>query len=426
MIIPSHLDCLLSTSWNRQYLYTLGTDILKLRLYQRFSNLALEEGGGRIKILVHDLVSFIKRTLSAELDSEAKSELRRLMYFGANYLKRNIHDRKMKEVVPAGRGTPEFRWFYMLLGYVLQSQPETHLEDVIERIVDIYMRQNTTILLGEPKPEETNDALKLLEEYYDNVPINYEKLFEPRVTPSIRLYYTKDIISLPKLPAIKEKKLLTRSLMHKELCTALLHPKHLFSRSLSAKRVNFLNDDLCMMKNSLSVLDGLGDLAIAQESSILLYKFKLSSNENASLPLGRKTYKLLRIIFGTNTLLAQLAISYNLHQGLNDPLVYKLMRKNYVPHLNMWKNSTFFKGKEDIRKFEQEFIADYFEQYVGALYLEQPHIMKQWISEIYEKILQLVLGILSKKGLLFSYSNTLISNEVIGRPINKSKDRKKE
>ena len=39
---------------------------------------------------------------------------------------------------------------------------------------------------------------------------------------------------------------------------------------------------------------------------------------------------------------------------------------------------------------EEEFIADYFEQFVGALYLEKPTVAIAWLNDVFERILHLI------------------------------------
>lgn len=118
-------------------------------------------------------------------------------------------------------------------------------------------------------------------------------------------------------------------------------------------------------------------------------------------------------------MLSELALAYNLHKGLDDVVVFKLLRKSYVPHLNQWKNSNSKFDNDEVRGYEQEFIADYFEQYVGALFLEQPEVAQGWITEIYENILLLISDVQVSAGTSRNYDYNAWSVDVIGRSLYK-------
>lgn len=419
LLIPSQLNNLLGTSWIRHHLYTLGLDIIKLQLYQKFSHLLTVGGGGIIKTVVFDLSSFIKRELKPnDINSNAAQQLRDLVYFGPNsnnYPNKGIFESPR---FSNRHRNSDFRWFFIAVGYMIVFQSKNNIEDITDKIVKIYINTNKNRIIEDYNQQDDPGTLKVLElarEYYENVPINRAKLYD-NASKSITMFETKDYrISLPPLPKINNKELLAKSLMHKELYRGLLDPKHQFSKEL--KRRNIILDQKAynIMKYDLSFLDGLGDFYLARESSNLLYKYRGYPTDKSFHQFGRKSYNLLRTILATNTLLSELALAYNLHQGLDDLIIFKLLRKSYVPHLNQWKNSNSEFDNHDARRYEQEFIADYFEQYVGALFLEQPEIAQKWISEIYENILLLVSDAHKSANALKNYDYNAWSTDVIGR-----------
>lgn len=422
-LIPSQLDSLLGTSWIRHHLYILGLDIVKLQLYQKFSHLLTVGGGGIIKTVVFDLSSFIKRELKPnDMNSNTAQQLRDLVYFGSNSNNPPKEGGSESPEISNRHSISDFRWFFIAVGYMIVFQSENNIEDITDKIVNIYINSNNNRILEDYNRQDDASNSKILElakEYYENVPINRAKLYgnEPKY---ITMFETKDYrISLPPLPEIHNKELLAKSLMHKELYRGLLDPKHPFSKELKFRNIILDQKAYNIMKYDLSFLDGLGDFYLARESSNLLYKYRRYPNDNPLHQFGRKSYNLLRTILATNTLLSELALAYNLHQGLDDVIVFRLLRKSYVPHLNQWKNSNSEFDNKDARRYEQEFIADYFEQYVGALFLEQPEVAQTWISEIYENILLLISDVNKSTGAFKIYDYNAWSADVIGRSLYK-------
>lgn len=420
VLIPTKLDNLLSTSWIRHHLYTLGYDIVKLQLYQKFSHLLTAGGGGIIKTVVFDLSAFIKRELKPnDMQSTTAQQLRDLVYFGSNsnYYLANTTNEEQK--IYNRQSISDFRWFFIAVGYMIVSQSDNNIDDITDKIINIYINSNNNRILEDATRRENDINLKVLElakEYYQSVPINHEKLYgnEPKY---ITMFETKNYrINLPPLPKIHNRELLAKSLMHKELYRGLLDPKHQFSKELKQRNINLDKGAYNIIKYDLSFLDGLGDFYLARESSNLLYKYRGLPNDNPG-QFGRKSYNLLRTILATNTLLSELALAYNLHQGLDDVIVFKLLRKSYVPNLNQWKNSNPNFDNDDARRYEQEFIADYFEQYVGALFLESPDIAQKWIAEIYENVLLLISDVHRPTGQLKNYNYSAWSADVIGRSL---------
>lgn len=423
LLIPSQLNNLLGTSWIRHHLYTLGHDIVKLQLYQKFSHLLTVGGGGIIKTVVFDLSSFIKRELKPnDMNSNTAQQLRDLVYFGSNsnnYPSEVIYE---SPKLSNRHSISDFRWFFIAVGYMIVSQSENNIEDITDKIVNIYINSNNNRIIEDYNQQDDAGNMKILElmkQYYDSVPINRARLYsnEPKF---ITMFETKDYkILLPPLPKIHNKELLAKSLMHKELYRGLLDSKHTFSKELKRRNITLAQLAYNIIKYDLSFLDGLGDFYLARESSNLLYKYRGSPNDSSSIQFGRKSYNLLRTILATNTLLSELALAYNLHKGLDDVVVFKLLRKSYVPHLNQWKNSNSKFDNDEVRGYEQEFIADYFEQYVGALFLEQPEVAQGWITEIYENILLLISDVQMSAGTSRNYDYNAWSVDVIGRSLYK-------
>lgn len=423
LLIPSQLDSLLSTSWIRQHLYILGLDIVKLQLYQRFSHLLTVGGGGIIKTVVFDLSSFIKRELKLnDVSSDTAQQLRNLVYFGSNsshYIEsRTPQDSKIYN----RHSISEFRWFFIVVGYMIVSQSDSKIEDLTDKIINIYINSSKNRIFEDVNQQEDGSdskVLELIKEYYQKVPINNEKLYND-VPKFITMFETKDYrIDLPPLPKIHNKELVAKCLMHKELYRGLLDPKHEFAKELKHRNIRLDRKAYNIIKYDLSFLDGLGDFYLARESSKLLYKYRGVPNGDVSYQFGRKSYNLLRTILSTNTLLSELALAYNLHQGLSDPVVFKLLRRSYVPSLNQWRNSNTNCKDAEARRYEQEFIADYFEQYVGALFLEQPDVAQKWITEIYESVLFLISDVHRIPGTEERYDYNAWSTDVIGKSLYK-------
>lgn len=410
------LDVLLDTAWVRHHLYMIGSDLVRLTLYQKLSHLIEFGGGPVIKNLVYEMSSFLKQELGSDrsLTTTAAQQLRDLVYFGSN----------VGVVAPAvyrRYNIPDFRWIYITIGYMVISQPNDLAEDVINRVIDIYINTRNSPYLSKTRAEPST-IVSVAKDYYKHVPINYNKLYSNTKSRYITLQETKDYkIMLPPLPRLKNKETLVKALIHKELYRAWLEPNHKFAQRLLELNVD-LDDSSTKdtLKYELSFLDGLGDLFLARESSNLLYKFKGVPPLDDNGTFSTRTYNQLRIILATNTLLSKLAIAYKLHEGLSDKRVHDLLIKSYVPNIGKWEDPDF--NDDDCRRYEQEFLADYFEQYIGALFLEQPEVAQHFILEIYENILRLISDVhkltgKERKKFHHPYDYRAWSVDVIGRNI---------
>lgn len=387
------IDSYISRSWLRQHLYYLGFDLIRLKSYQKLSKSIGTTAGGFIKSVVSDISTFINKELNESSESSrnasAANELKELMYLYNN------------EVLPhstlsSNIRISECKLFFMLVGYMLLHTTTDKLDAFTDRLITIYLKSNN---LQKPysgvdaDDEYNNTILSLINEYYESgLSINYNTLFDSQSPKYLSLFITSHIkIELPPLPRINNKKLLTKALLHKELYRGIIHKEHPIYDILVSNNIT-INPEVCqLIRNDLSFFDGLGDFYLSQESSNLLYKFKNLDPYINETSFGRKSYTLLKTILATNTLLSRLALAYNLHEGLNDPVVNDIFRNSYVPYLNDWKDLDFetCQGSKNF-KYEQEFIADYFEQYVGTLFLEQPEVAQNWINQIYQNILFLI------------------------------------
>ncbi|CAH2353352.1 hypothetical protein CLIB1423_10S03070 [[Candida] railenensis] len=437
VIIPSStpLEDLLSTAWVRHHLYMIGSDLIRLKLYQKLTHLIDFGGGPLIKNIVFDLSTFLKRELGSASslsktpnnvrginNSESiADQLRELAYFGSNV-------DGVEESIYTKYNIPDFRWLYITLGYMVMSQPKVRTDEMTDQIIDIYIKSKNAPYLhnGSESKQESDSAsiLNATKEYYMEVPINYDKLYDTSTTRFITLHETKDYhIELPPLPKLHNRENLVKALIHKELYRALIEPEHTF-----AKKLLDLNIDLNSpstkdtLKYELSFLDGLGDLYLARESSNLLYKFRgvPPLNPSGDDTFGTRTYNQLRIILSTNTLLSKLTIAYKLHEGLVDTGVHNLLTTSYVPNMDRWEEDDF--EDDDSKRYEQEFLADYFEQYIGALFLEQPEVAHSFISSIYENVLLSISDVHTlitkrKRKYNLSYNYRAWSVDVIGRNI---------
>lgn len=391
--IPSEM---LLSAWLRHHLFILGFDKIKLHAYKKFLALISQGGGGVIKNVVFDMSLFVKREWSSNLE---------LLEHVAAHLGHNMSD---------------FKWFYISVGYMMLTQPELHVELLTDKVVDFYLLLGGGhLLLDTPIGRTEKVTLKVAAKYYKSVKINYRAMYDPKLHPRyITVGDSPCTIKLPELPKIRSKHLLAKSLLHKELYRAVFLADHSFCQSLVSQNVSIDRSALNVIRYDLSFLDGLGDFFLATESSEFLYKFKLLEPYSDDASFGKKTYTLLKTILATNTLLLRLAVAYNLHTALQDDIVSEMLRESYIPYMS----SNSISADPAVMKYEEEFVADYFEQYVGALYLEQPEVAKEWIRVLFERILYLISDSYRvvhrrKKLLACHYDYRAWSVDVIGRSI---------
>lgn len=411
----------LLTGWIKHHLYMLGYDKIKLFAYQKLSSLTNQVGGGTVKNVVFSVSAFVKEDLAKgnELLQHVYSHL----------------DAKLKEneslialvITESLKISGDSKWFYIAVGYMMLMEPEEKLQTLTNKVVDLYLdlAQGTGISLDKPIGKVEKQILKLASKYYRSVKINYKALYAPLLEgmPPRSICIGEDLsiqIPLPPLPQIKSKHLLAKALLHKELYRAVFLPNHSFHASLVKQNIEIDTLALKVVRYDLLFLDGLGDFFIATEASEFLYKFRYLDPFSADPTFGKKTYNLLKTILATNTLLLRLAIAYNLPHALEDDIVFRMLSESYIPHLTSQVEAT---GDDAAAlKYEEEFVADYFEQYVGALYLEQPDVAKKWINSLFETILFLISDSYrvyhkKRKYLKFHFDYRAWSVDVIGRSI---------
>lgn len=388
--------------WYKHHLFLLGLDKIKLCIYQKLSSLHSQVGGGAIKSVVSDLVLFAK--------TECVTHPKILEHVGMS-----------SEAVPRhqSRHKLDVRSFYVQVAYMMLTEPESKLESLADALLELYLElRGYKLTMNEPVNAQEKQILRLASKYYKSCSINYKLLYDHKSYPRrIDIADQSLSINLPPLPQLKSKHLLAKALMHKELYRAIFLENHDFYKSLVAKNISVDRLALNVIRYDLSFLDGLGDLFLAGESSEFLCKFRHLEPYSADDSFGKKSYNLLRTVLATNTLMSRLAVAYNLHTALDDPNVRELLESEYIPYMAGQRDS---EPPSCQARYEEEFIADYFEQYVGALYLEQPVVAKSWINSLFEQILFSITDsyrIKHRKQKLVQYDYRAWGVDVIGRSL---------
>lgn len=396
--IPKHASII--GSWLQHHLFILGLDHIKLQAYQKLSSLVFQGGGGTIKNTVFEISLFVKREWTAN-----------------SSLADHIHP--LISLTTSAK-IPDFKMFYISVGYMLLAEKEEHIESLIDKVFELYLDLGgSNISLNVPTNPLEKRVCKIARRYYGMVRIDYKRLYKPSMGHScITIGENMSPIMLPSLPQLKSKQLLAKALLHKELYRAFEDSNHFFRKSLAMEGLDVSPSILQIIRYDLLFLDGLGDFFLAKESSEFLYKFRQCYPFSDDDSFGKKTYHLLKTILATNTLLLKLAIAYNLHLALDDPIVTNILQSSFI-------SNTLTSSKEEdplLVRYEEEFVADYFEQYVGALYLEQPEVAKEWINDLFENILSLIsesyrMGSPRRKRKAFQYNYRAWSIDVLGRSI---------
>lgn len=358
---------MLLNAWLRHHLFMLGFDKIKLHTYQKLQSLISQGGGGVLKNLVFDMSLFVKREWPA--------------------------NRELAQLAPAPNlgayaHIADFRWFYISLGYMMLTEPDTKVQAVSDKVVEVYLRLGAThVVLDAPVGPTEKTVLRLAAAYYKALRIHYRALYDPHAhIREVPIGSGACTITLPALPQIRSKHLLAKALLHKELSRAVFLENHPFRAVVASHGVPVDLRALTVVRHDLSFLDGLGDFVLATESSAFLYRFRQLAPYCDDVSFGKKTYTLLKNILATNTLLLRLAVAYNLHTALGDDIVTHMLTDAYIPHI--WSGTVALDPL--VMRYEEEFVADYFEQYVGALYLEQPHVAQAWLTVLFERILFLI------------------------------------
>lgn len=410
LLIPSELNNLLDTPWMKCHLHSIGADLMRLETYKRFSHLLFSGGGGMIKTVVHDIATVIRRELSTK-DSEHAKQIYDLIFLASNnnaYL-----SKQLVAMTNSAHSIGPTKWVYIFFGYLQLYRPaEFDMEVFMDKLIDIYLNTKLSPLFYTVSGDLTLDgrdtkSLDILKEYFNDVKVNKDlfKVLERHIT----LNETDEFhIELPALPEIKNKETLVKALMHKESYRALLRPEHNVAKELTKCGYDLNHRNYAIYRYELSFLDGLGDFYLARESSKLLCEFYKVGDK-----VHTHVYHLLKVILLTNTILSKMTLAYNLHKGLDDEILKDVIQNEYVPYKTTGKVGAWMDGDvESSRKFEEEFLADYFEGYVGALFLEDPIVAERFVGEIYANILTLITQTLPPD---ITYESYCVS--VMGRPL---------
>lgn len=356
---------------------------MRLETYRKFSHLLFLGGSGTIKAVVHDITSFIRREMHNK-DSMHAKRLRDLVLRSSDYSFFQDVERRSSHVGST-------KWLYIFFGYLQLFKPEDfNIGNYVDKIIEIYLATKESPLFytvsGDLLLDDRDiESLEILKEYFDKVEIRNDLLY-PEEKRYITLNQTADFhIELPPLPKLHSKHLLVKALMHKEAYRALLRPEHEVAAKLQENGWDLNYRSYTIFRYELSFLDGLGDFYLARESSKLLYEFYKVGDK-----IHSHVYQLLKVILLTNTVLSQMSLAYNMHKGLEDPVLNKVIHNEYIPYKTSGNIAHWMGDFKEARVFEEEFLGDYFESYVGALFLEQPEVAERFVGEIYANILHLI------------------------------------
>lgn len=373
-------------------MFLLGYEKVRLCAYHSLRQLSIHKGAGFVKTMVLDLGQFVKRESTR-----------------GNELFHHVCGRLDFDPMAA----PDFRRFYIAVGHMMLSGDEAHVQRVARDLLNMYL-ERTGIESETPLGPLEKKVLKVAASYYKTCKINYRSLYDPVIKRrAITIGEHRMIIDLPPLPQISSKELLAKALSHKELYTVFTLPEHAMYDNLVRKKITEIQSLAQVIRYDLLFLDGLGDLFIAAESCEFLYEFKLLHPYADDDTFGKKTFTFLKTVLGTNTLLSRLAVEYNLHTALEDPAIVSTLQEGFIPFSYRNLRST----DKSQRRYEEEFVADYFEQYVGALFLEQPQAAKEWLRSLFESILLLISDTyrVTKKQRVLQHDYRAWGADMIGR-----------
>lgn len=408
LVIPYQLEKLLETPWLRTHFYTAGFHLLHFETYRKFHHLLFLGGAGAIKCIAHDVASFVKKEMTQK-ESEPGKELQNLFYLSSNF---NLSARNFDEdsLISTSHNLPLSRWFFITIGYLASTSNDT--DQFIDQVIEIYLNANNNrikkngdiIING-----DNNQVLSLLRSYFDTVGIKYDKLYSPNDKFITLNESAHEKIMLPPLPRIHNRHRLVKALMHCESYRALLKPKHDFAAKLIEKGFDLEPRNHSILKYELSFYDGLGDFFLASEASNLLY---ILHEQGKASSMRHNLYHVIKTVLSTNTLLSKIAAAYNLHQALDDPVMHQAIVSEYIPHLY---RDTEYKNEKDIRVYEEEFLADYFEAYVGALYMEQPEVATAFVRDIYNNLVTTITKVLPPDVTYQTWSTNIVGRSVVPR-----------
>lgn len=412
--IPNDFYHLLDCSSKRRNLCNLGTHSLKFYIYQKLSTLLPTKSGSILKVIVEDALNYVKKEFAHDLQtSDSIDEYTELIYFGSN-ISLNLHlfgQQKLKfkaspeltlefeinkiSLNPRGGHLHNFKWLLTAIGFlIVRDDEKLRIDALIDKIVDYYLKRNKEAIDKIPDTLEIQHIMHLMNDYYDTAPVNKELLYGNLA--KLHLETINKTIDLPPLPQIKDKNLLTKALLHKDMSLALLHRNHPMSKSLTETKKMISNKSFYKaIQHSLSFLDGFGDLFIGKEINDWFYKVRTGSAEiDPYFKQNLSHFGLLYRVMVSNSLFSRLAVAYKLHLGLDDDLVRnqfdeRLTLFSALAFNNSPNNSNVYGFYDSGVKFEQEILGDYFEQYVGALSIENPQLASEWINEVFLAILRL-------------------------------------
>jgi hypothetical protein len=375
-------------------------------------------GSGVLKSIVHDVGGFIKKEMQNDA-SESGRKLKDLFFLSSNDHLGHFCMSDETNWIASSHKFPSSKWLFIMFGYIKSYIPNHEINVFTDKVIDIYLNANKSKLhKNSGIVTDANDlkVLSLLRTYFDTVPINHTKLY-PKTETKRYIVLNKSlnqIVDLPPLPKIYDRHLLVKALMHRECYRGLLKPNHSFAHDLIQFGYDLDPRNYNILKYELSFLDGLGDFYLAREASTLLYRLH---EEGRASKMRCQIYQIIKMILSTNTLLSKIAVAYNLHEGLQDPVIMHTIATEYVP--------CFYSGKinwseKSIRMFEEEFLADYFEAYVGALFYEQPDVAEKFVEEIYNNLVKTITLILPPDISYDSWTTRIMGRSLYPRPKNRN------
>lgn len=414
-LVPSNSAHLMKSGWHKRYLYSLGKDSLRLAVYQKLYELLPETGGSTLKGVVFDMLNFVKNELADHGSGSRADEFRQILYFGSNL-----------DETHASHTVPLFKWFFIAVGMAVVSKKDPNLLDnLIEKMIEFYMG---SFNLQHNSPRITTLPTKILSTmdwYYESVPVDLDLLYS-NAPKSLRLELKgiDTTIPLPALPQLKDRSLLVKALIHKELANSFILPQHPLSSIFSYEGIPLDKSTVNIVRHDLSFLDGLGDFFVCNETTELVYRLKSSSQ---LCGYGMPTYKSIKTVFSTNAFFSRLALAYKLPFAIGDSVAKDMLLESYLSGfdrlnqpLNLDKLVCYNETTANA-KYEQELLADYFEQYIGALFQEDPTLTQKWLAEIYDSILLLVPPALMINGKRYQHLEVYKYNDwcvdVIGKAL---------
>lgn len=381
--LPHHFSTLLKIPWVRTHMFHHGCELFKLETYRKMQSTLMNGGGGQIKNTIHDLIPFIRR--ESQENSVTGQQLQQFL----NLMAQEIRVATLSAGQPMttfNQKLPLYRWIFILISYISSVDIGLDVRFFVDRLLQIYIDANSQRVNLIPRiitdPIEF-EVLEMLRDYIDCVKVNYEQLFGTTKRTIVMTPTLREPIDLPSLPPIHDKNLLIRGLMHRETYRALLRSHHPFGNRLLELGYGLDPRNYNVLKFEFSFFDGMGDFFLAHEALVLLYELYDKSRLSE---MRCHLYHMLRLILGTNTLLAKLAFAYGLHQGILDDELNGVIRKEYIPTYGSMSS----KQNDDERVYQEEFLGDYFEAYVGALFWEQPKVAAEFVRAIYHNVLEAI------------------------------------